>query len=96
MREMAAIQNCIIIIGNRITSYLSLGEVPQVAQSDRTLTDMIQDITSFRSFISCDLNTGNGEGTPKINRCLFGRANSGCLFLTSTGRLGTSISGAGW
>ena len=28
----------------------------------------------------CDLNAGNGEGTPKINRCLFGRANGGRLF----------------
>ena len=48
MREMTELQNCIIIIGNRIASYLSSGEVPQVARSGRTLTDMIQDITSFR------------------------------------------------
>ena len=29
---------------------------------------------------NCDLNAGNGEGTLKINRCLFGRANGGRLF----------------
>ena len=143
MREMAEIQDRVVIIGNSIASYLRVGEVPRVARSGRTLTDMMHDITSFRctklvisgipdlfdrgscivtaarieffkrdlqlaasepgvilcpmypvkslparqwgivqrinNYI-CDLNAGNGEGTPKINRCLFGRANGGRLF----------------
>ena len=33
----------------------------------------------------CDLDAGDGEGTPKINRCLFGRPNGGRLFFNFEG-----------
>ena len=54
MRVMAEIQDHIIIIGNSIASYLRVGEVPRVAQSGRTLTDMMHDITYPASRISED------------------------------------------
>ena len=48
MREMAEIQERIVIIGNSIASYLRVEEVPKVARTGRTLTDMMHNITSFR------------------------------------------------
>ena len=51
-REMAEIQDRIVIIGNSIASYLKVGEVPRVARSGRTLTDMMHDITYPASRIS--------------------------------------------
>ena len=54
VREMAEIQDRIIIIGNSIASYLRVGEVPRVARSGRTLTDMMHDITYPASRISED------------------------------------------
>ena len=54
VREMAEIQDRIIIIGNSIASYLRVGEAPRVARSGRTLTDIMHDITYPASRISED------------------------------------------